>query len=145
MVYSISPGGVPDVFPVVVSGIVPGVLLVLSHPVLYSVTPNEPKLLSSRPTVLTNDNIEFTAVHSPLTRKPHKKALVAVSPKITSTLKSSSSKYVFLDDPTKTMMFQLNHNDLPPVINNNFLCTGNRLFNSTEFKMSERTTVCHFL
>jgi hypothetical protein len=45
------------------------------------------------------------------------------SPTKSSPSRSSVAKYVLLDDPMKTIMLQLNQNHLPPLINNEFLCT----------------------
>jgi hypothetical protein len=49
---------------------VPGVVL---EDEVLGVFHSVPKLLSSQPTVLTNDNVEFVAVHSPTTAKIKKK------------------------------------------------------------------------
>jgi hypothetical protein len=46
------------------------------------------------------------------------------------------------------MILQLNHNHLPPLINNDFLCTGTidyLIQRSIHFKMSERTIIASCL
>jgi hypothetical protein len=73
---------------------------------------------------------QLVAIHSPATaknlrktRKLRKKLLHIASPKKSSPSKSTTAKYVFLSDPTKKIMLQLNQNHLPPLINNEYLCT----------------------
>jgi hypothetical protein len=104
---------VPVVFPISVLGAVPG-----------TVSTQEAVVLSSEPLLTTHDNVQLVAVHSPDTAKnlrktriPRKKALRIASPKKNSPSKLTTAKYVFLNDPTKAVMLQLNQNHISPLIN----------------------------
>jgi hypothetical protein len=121
-------GPLEDVLPGVVPDKIPAVLTNIVTEALLQVTPSVPDAKTTQlPLASTQDTVQFVAVHSPATakssrktRKPRRKAIQIASPTKSSPSKYSAAKYVFLDDPMKTIMLQLNQNHLAPLANNEF-------------------------